>query len=229
MTKSRGLRKPRVDWKPEQIEAVRTRYPNEKTENIAKDIGADLGRVFRLAKRLGLSKTPEYLASPDACRLRRDSSCGAPYRYPKGHAPANKGKKSPGYAAGRMAETQFKKGNKPHTWRPIGTDRITKDGYLQVKLRDTGSTRHDYVPIHHLVWELHRGAIPPKHHIAFKDRDKTNITIENLELVSFRDMMKRNTLHNYPKEIAQLVQLRGVVQRKINRRQKDEQPDSTSK
>lgn len=220
MTKSRGIIK-RVQYTPEQIEAIRTRYPHERTNNIARDLGLTVNNVYQRAAALGLCKTPEYLASPDACRLKRDSSCGELYRYTKGHIPANKGTRRPGWSAGRMVDTQFKKGQKPHSWRPIGTERLSKEGYLQVKLRETGVSRHDYVAVHQLVWELHRGAIPAKHHVAFKDGDKTNITIENLELVSFADMMKRNTLHNYPKEIASVIQLRGTVQRQINRRQRN--------
>lgn len=221
MTKSRGILKPRVKYTPEQIEAIRTRYPNERTDKIARDLGLSISNVYQRAAALDLCKTPEYLASPDACRLRRDNPNSVAHRFPKGHVPANKGLLRPGWSAGRMTETQFKKGQKPHTWRPIGTERLSKEGYLQVKLRETGVSRHDYVAVHQLVWELHRGAIPEKHHVAFKDGDKTKITIDNLELVSFADMMKRNTLHNYPKEIASVIQLRGVVQRQINRRQRN--------
>jgi hypothetical protein len=39
MTRSRGINHLRAIWNDEQIEQVRTRYPHEKTENIACDIG----------------------------------------------------------------------------------------------------------------------------------------------------------------------------------------------
>ena len=227
MTKSRNIRMPRTVWTPEQEVILRTRYAHEKTEKIAVDLGIPLGRVYQKAARMELSKTEEYLASPDASRLRHGDEVGAACRFPKGHVPANKGKKgSP--SVGRMAETQFKKGNKPQTWKPIGTIRTSKEGYLQVKMADTGVTRRDYVCVHHLVWELHNGPIPDGHRITFRDGNKESIVPENLEPVSIADMMRRNTLHNYPKEIAQLIHLRGVINRKINRREKNERADSAT-
>ena len=217
MTKSRNINKPMAKWTPEKKAIVIARYPHEKTAKIAADIGMTEQQVFAFAKRpeINLNKTPEYLASADACRLRREDSPGIAYRFPKGHVPANKGLRRPGYSAGRMTETQFKKGQKPHTWRPVGTERLSKEGYLQIKLTDTGITRHDYVTIHLLVWELHRGSIPPKHHIAFKDGDKTHITIDNLECVSFAEMMRRNTIHNLPEQLKEVIQLKGSIKRRI--------------
>lgn len=212
MTKSRNIRK-RIDWTPEMIEAIRARYPHERTENIADDLGVSLARIYSKAAWMGLSKTPEYLASPDACRLRRGDNIGAAYRFPKGHVPINKGKKGVNHPG--MKATQFKKGQHPHTWKPIGTERLSKEGYLQIKLRDTGVTRRDYVPVHHLVWELHRGAIPEKHHVSFKDGDKTNIIIENLELVSWAEMMQRNTVHNLPEELKEVLRLKGSINRRV--------------
>jgi hypothetical protein len=226
MTKSRGILKPRIKYTDEQLAAIMARYPNERTDKIATDIGLTIEQVYRKAHGLGLAKSQEYLDSPEACRLRRGDNIGAQYRFKKGMVPPNKGIKGISYPG--MEATQFKKGQKSHTWKPIGTERRSKEGYLQVKISDTGVSRHDYVPVHLLVWQLHHGDIPAKHRVAFKDGNKANIVIENLELVSFGEMMKRNTVHNYPKEIAQLVLLRGAVQRKINRRQRDERDNTNS-
>lgn len=218
MTKSRGINKPRIAWIEPHIEEIRRRYPHEKTEKIAADLGRPLYSVYNKAHALGLKKSAEYLASPDAQRLRRGDNVGAAYRFPKGHVPANKGVKGISYPG--MEATQFKKGQHPHTWKPIGTERLSKEGYLQRKIADTGVTRRDYVAVHHLIWREAGRDIPEGYALSFKDGNKTNITLENLELVSRADLMKRNTCHNYPKEIAQLIQLRGAVQRQINKRSK---------
>ncbi len=62
-----------------------------------------------------------------------------------------------------------------------------------------------------------------RHHaVAFKDGNKQNIALDNLELVSRADLMKRNSYHNYGKEIAQLVQLKGAVTRQINKRERNQ-------
>ena len=116
-------------------------------------------------------------------------------------------------------ETQFKKGNKPHTWRPVGSYRKTEDGYLQCKVSDTGRSIKDYVNVHHLLWRAAGREIPVGYALCFRDGDKTNLTLENLELVSRRALMLRNSIHNAGKEIAYLQQLRGAIMRHINRRE----------
>jgi hypothetical protein len=226
MTKSRHIHSPRITLTDAQNAELRRRYPHERTENIARDLGVPLEKLYAKAGWMGLKKTPEYLASPDACRLRQGDEVGKAYRYPKGNVPANKGVKGISYPG--TEATQFKKGEKPHTWRPIGTERHSKEGYLQRKMTDTGVTRKDYVAVHHLVWREHHGDVPEGYRVTFKDRNKANIVIENLELVSIADMMRRNTLHNYPKELAEIIQLRGAVNRQINKRIKQNGNSNTS-
>ncbi|MFA6204424.1 MAG: HNH endonuclease signature motif containing protein [Gallionella sp.] len=225
MTKSRGILKPRVKYTPEQIEAISARYASEHTEKLALDIGLTREQVFKKAYSLGLKKSQEYLDSPDACRLRRGGHGGESYRFPKGHVPFNKGMKGvvhPGTEA-----TQFKKGHKPHTWKPIGSERIC-DGYLQRKMTETGYPPFDWRPVHILLWEEHNGPVPEGYVVMFKDKNKQNICIENLECISKGERLRRVSLHNYPKEVAQVMQLRGQVQRKINRRLKDERKNTTT-
>ena len=84
-------------------------------------------------------------------------------------------------------------------------------------MTDTGYTPRDYVAVHHLVWAEHYGPVPAGHAIVFRDGNKNNFNIENLECVSRAELMRRNTVHRYPKEIALAVQLRGALNRKLNR------------
>ena len=213
MTRSRGIRLPRVSWTAGQEATLRARYPHEKSEQIAADLGMPLHKVYRKAARFGLKKTSEYLASPDAQRLRRGDNVGAAYRYPKGHVPANKGVKGVCYEGCKV--TQFKPGQKPHTWTPIGTERLSKEGYLQRKMTDTGVTRRDYVAVHHLVWIEAGRDITQGFALSFKDGDKTNITLDNLELVSRADLMKRNSIHNLHEELKEVLKLKGALNRRI--------------
>lgn len=204
-------------WTDEEIEQLKMLYPDTKTATIAAELGCSIGRIYWKADDLGLKKSAEYLSGPDACRLRRGDNVGAEYRLKPGNTPWNKGQKFD--SGGRSHETRFQPGMKPHTWTPIGTERISKDGYLERKISDTGITRHDYVPVHRLVWVEHNGPIPTGHAIAFKDGDKTNVDPGNLECLTRAELMSRNTYHNYGKEIAALVQLRGAVTRQINKRE----------
>ncbi len=67
------------------------------------------------------------------------------------------------------------------------------------------------------------GTIPEKHVVTFKPGTRTNvedeITLDRLECISQRENMMRNTLHRYPKEIAHAIQMRGALNRRINREQ----------
>ncbi len=104
-------------------------------------------------------------------------------RFKKGHVPANKGTHPP--TVGRMAETQYKVGNLPHNTKPIGYERITKDGYIEVKVRMRPSPGNkNFVPKHRLVWEEAHGPIPKGYNIRFLDGDKLNCSLDNLALVN---------------------------------------------
>lgn len=112
-------------------------------------------------------------------------------RFPKGHVPANKGTHPP--TVGRMGETQFKKGRIPPNIKPIGYERITKDGYIEVKVKMRPSSpvcRDSFVLKHILVWEKENGPIPEGYTIIFLDRNKQNCSIENLALVSRAELLQ---------------------------------------
>ena len=106
-------------------------------------------------------------------------------RFKKGHIPKNKGTHPP--TRGRMAETQYKKGNLPHNTKPIGYERTTKDGYIEVKVKmrpSAPNTNDNFKQKHRLVWEKEYGPIPEGHVVIFLDGDKRNFEISNLALIS---------------------------------------------
>jgi len=222
--------KRRHPWSsPAELETLKRLYPNTPTTEIAALLGRRIEQVYNKASVLGLKKSAAYLASPAACRLRRGDNVGAACRFQKGHVPANKGLRRPGYAPGRMAETQFKKGRKSHTWKPIGTERINADGYLDRKISDTGYPPRDWRGVHILLWEENYGPIPRGYMVCFLNGDKRDIRLDNLMLLNWAERMRLNTYHNrYPKEIGRLIQLRGALVRQINRRMKDEKPNRRS-
>lgn len=205
------------EWTDPEIERLKILYPDTRTQTVADELGCAVSRIYCKASELGLKKSAEFMASPECGRLQPGKNVGASSQFQPGLIPWNKGKKFD--SGGRSVETRFKPGQMPHTWNPIGTERITRDGYLERKMTDTGITRRDYVPVHRLVWEAQHGKVPAGHAIAFVDGDKRNIEIGNLECISRAELMRRNTIHNYPKEIAELVQLRGALTRQINKRE----------
>lgn len=205
----------RSPYTPKELGIIRRDYADMPTAVIAKRLNRTLSSVYQAAYNMGLFKSETYLASPLACRLRRGDKVGAATRFKPGQAAHNKGLRRPGWGPGRMKSTQFAKGQMPHNWHPVGYERLTKEGYLQRKVADTGSTVDDYVEVHRLLWEEHKGPIPPGLVLVFKDRDKTNIVLENLECITRRELMDRNSVHRLPKELADLIQLNGALKRKL--------------
>jgi hypothetical protein len=220
VTKSRDINRPKHYWTARERQTLRRRYPHEKTSKLAESMGLRLWQVNNMAHKLGLKKTAKYLASVDACRLRRGDNVGAPYRFPKGHVPANKGLRRPGWSVGRMRETQFKKGQKPPNARfAIGDTRINTDGYIDRKISEDRVGASNWRALHRILWEETHGPVPPGHLVVFKDGNKLNCVLENLELITLADNLRRNSVwKKMPKELASIVMLRAKVQRQINKR-----------
>jgi len=208
-------------WTEAQLSKLRSLYPHKATAQVAKLLGHPLAGAYGMAQRLGLHKSAAYLASSAACRLRRGDNLGGAHRFGKGHVPANKGLRRPGYAPGRMAETQFKKGQRSRNCLPVGTVKGDGDGYLRIKVsavrNGNGGSDKAWEFIHRRVWEAAHGPIPKSHRIWWKDRDHANCALENLELLSGAEHMARTTIHNYPPELEHTIQLAGALKRRIRR------------
>lgn len=220
----------RKPWTVDEDQIVRQRFADEPTAAIAVALGRSVGSVYQRAYWLGLKKSAAYLASELACRLKTGDRRGAASRFTKGHVPANKGLRGrKGWAPGRMAEGQFKKGCRQgvaaKNWCPIGTIRTDAEGHTRIKVREArageayGFGNVKVWPLlNRYVWEQAHGPIPANHSVMFRDGNKANCAIENLELISRADLMKRNSVHNLPKPIAQAIQLLGALNRQIRKR-----------
>lgn len=123
-------------WTPAQDARLRAMYLSARMDEMEAVFGCSKYKIYNRAHRLGIRRPPEWLARPMSGRMRPGSELGKGHRYRRGHVPANKGTRRPGWAPGRMAETQFKTGSRPQTWARVGTEVMTYDGYLKIKVRD---------------------------------------------------------------------------------------------
>lgn len=134
----------------------------------------------------GTNYTKEHMKNYYA---RNNLNSGLTGYFDKGREPWNKGK--PKTWVGGEA-TQFKKGNIPPNRLPIGSERIdSKDGYIYVKIQD-GHLNNNWKQKHVLIWEQHNGPVPDGHVIIFGDGDKRNLDINNLILVSRKQLARLN-------------------------------------
>ncbi len=129
---------------------------------------------------------------------------GIDTRFKKGQESHNKGKKGLYYPG--CEKTWFKKGNIPENYRPIGSERINADGYIEIKTRNPNTW--DFK--HRVVWEKHNGKIPDKHVVVFLDSNQLNTSIENLKLISQQELLTMNR-HGLFSESADLTKVGATV------------------
>lgn len=184
-------------WSAASLRKLRRLYPNRTEAQLSNALKRSHAAIAGKAHKLGLRKSAAFMAR---CR------------FQKGHPSWNKG--THWTAGGRSALTRFRKGNRPQTWLPVGSERVNRDGTLERKVRNPGGWK----PVKDILWHASNGRIPRGHFVVHKDRDRANFALSNLELVNRAENMRRNTYHRYPKEIARLIQLRGALNRQINKR-----------
>lgn len=198
---------------------LRAHYADSRTEDLARVLARTVHSVYAKAHTMGLLKSAAFLASPEAGRITAGSRMGKDTRFQSGHTTWNKGMK--GLQIGGV-ETRFKKGHRAgkalENYQPVGATRINKDGILQVKVNDDMPLQRRWKAVHAVLWEEANGAIPAGHLVVFRNGNRHDIRLENLECITRAENMRRNNVHQLPKEVAQLVMLRGALVRKINAR-----------
>jgi len=194
-------------WTEEEIEQLRILYPKKITREIGEKLNKTNRQIYDKAQHLGLKKDQEFLMD-----YYRQNYKGYPAtQFRKGMTSWNKGTK--GVMIGGI-ETQFKKGQAPHNTKPIGY-RSLRDGYLVEK------TEQGFKFVHVLLWESVNGPVPKGLFVVFKDKNKANITLDNLELIDRHEHMRRNNIKNLPQELREVLSIKRSITRKINQLEKN--------
>lgn len=116
---------------------------------------------------------------------RRGYHTGRTGCFPKGNAPFNKGMK--GFYAPGSEKGWFKKGSLSGTAalrkKPIGFERLSKDGYLERKVHDGLPMQSRWRAVHLINWEAINGPVLPGHALKCLDGDRANVDPANWQLV----------------------------------------------
>ena len=110
---------------------------------------------------------------------RNNITSGIDGRFKKGQVPHNKGKKMSPEVYEKVKGTLFKKGHDMNA-RPIGSERIDKDGYTVLKVGYPNKWRLKHL----VIWESFYGKVPDNHVVIFLDGDIRNFDIDNLKLIT---------------------------------------------
>ena len=209
------VRKP---FTQEEIEQIRLLYPDHSTREIAQLMGRSERSVYGKAFLMGLRKTDEHIK-----HINSENIHGKAHQFSKGHIPANKGRKMSPERYERCCNTMFRKGHKPHNTRHDGAEsiRVNNNGHRYIYVR---IAEGKWIPKHIQIWTQANGPVPDGHNIIFRDGDTQNCSLENLECVSDAELMRRNTLHNLPEEVQELIHLKSRLTRAINETIKKQEP-----
>lgn len=187
----------RKNWTAKENELMELIYPHISTEEVANQLNRSIKSVYAQAWLLGISKSDEYTRSLKIKSGEQLKKVGVKTRFKKGSIPQNKGKKLSKEMYEKLKPTMFKQGHRPYNFQPIGHRRITKDGYIEVKVGE-----HDrFDLLHRFIWKVWVGPIPEGHIVSFKDGDKMNCDINNLHLMTQEQNMLNNSIQRYPDDI----------------------------
>lgn len=187
-------------------------YPHHTTKYIAELLGVSISKVYNTAWAANVKKSPEQLKKPESGRFIVPNVAA---QFKSGHTPHNKGKQMPQEIYQKVRGTMFKKGNKPYNTKPVGTInvRLDSDGrpYQYIKIKDS-----HWELLQRYVWTQAHGEIPLGSVVIFLDGNYLNCELNNLQVISRRENMARNTIQRYPAELQELMKLTSKLKNKTN-------------
>ena len=190
-------------------------YPHHSTKYISELLGVSISKVYNTAWAAKVKKSAEYLLTPESGRIIEPSVAN---QFKPGHTPHNKGKQLSVEIYEKVAPTMFKRGNKPHNTKPNGTINIRADKsgrlYQYIKIKDC-----QWELLQRHVWTQANGEIPAGSVVIFLDGNYLNCDISNLQVISRRENMARNTIQRYPAELQEVMKLTCKLKRKTNGKQ----------
>lgn len=110
-------------------------------------------------------------------------------QFKKGHIPHNKGKKMPKETFEKIQPTLFKKGHKVWNEREMLSERVGKDGYIEIKTDNLNEWKSKQV----YIWEkTHNEKVNKNEVVIFLDGNKRNFEPANLEKLTRAELCKLN-------------------------------------
>jgi hypothetical protein len=172
----------RRQYSDEQLAFLRENYPKMDCNRLA----------VAFNEEFGTDKTPDQIHG--TCTRYKIHS-GRDGRFGKGQKVWNDGLAGKGVC--RPNRGSFRKGDVPANTLPMYTERINKDGFVEIKVPVpnpyTGAkTRFMHKQV--WVWEQANGPVPEDHVIRFLDGDKTNCSPDNLGLFTRAESLEMTRL-----------------------------------
>lgn len=142
-------------------------------------------------------------------------------RFIKGQVSHNKGQKMSPEVYEKAKNTMFKKGNVPVNHRPVGSERINVDGYVEIKVEEPRKWRLKQ----RVVYEEYYGEkLTSNDVIIFLDGNKTNLSIDNLMKLNRSELVRYNQmqLHGDNPDLNMSAALLAKIKAKVGKQSKGE-------
>jgi len=169
-----------------QVEYIKEKYQNHNPKKVAELLNKTCNGSFTEAQIKSFVHN-------------HGINCDRTGHFEKGEQPWNKGTKG----VMKPNKTSFKKGDIPLNHRPVGSERITRDGYRAIKIAEPNKwellQRYNWAKVH--------GNENMPDNLRFKDNDKMNCDVSNLEPVSNQEHMVLNNMgfNQMPDEVKPVV------------------------
>lgn len=179
----RGVRKgERLTYTPEQIKFIKEGYREMDKHELTKFFNNHFGTDK------GVNQIEAFI---DNHKIRS----GRTGRFKKGHKSWNNGLAGTGVC--KPNSGCFKKGCVPGNTVPMYTERLNKEGFVEIKVPVTNpytKAKSRFMHKQVWIWEQANGPVPENHVIRFLDGDKTNCAIENLGLFTRAESLEMTRL-----------------------------------
>jgi hypothetical protein len=217
--RKRGFKKgERLTYTAEQIEFITEEYKRLNKRELTKAFN----------KRFGTNKRVSQIeAFIDNHKIR----CGRTGRFEKGNVPWTAGMAGKGVC--KPNSGSFKKGNVPANIVPMYTERINKDGFVEIKVpipNPYTSAETRFMHKHVWLWEQANGPVPEDHVIRFMDGDKTNCSLDNLGLFTRAESLEMTRLgfSEVDKDVKPTVAALGQLSARTKKAERELQGYSTA-
>lgn len=196
-------RKYNLQLTPAQVRSLKKNHGIKSGRKVARTVG----RLLDLEQEAWLRKICKGKTTVELCEAVREKygiiispksmkgyksnhgiNSGLTGYFPKGHVPANKGKKLTPEQYEKARPTMFKPGQKSINKKPIGSERLNVYGYIDIKIGEPNIWK----PKHRVLWEKEHGPIPANMVVVFADNNPQNLALDNLRLVSRAELLRLN-------------------------------------
>lgn len=210
------MRKNRHYTTDEDVAYIIEHYATMSAAEIAVARGMTKSTVVHIAHNNDLHKSREWIAERARQRSADPNHGGRATRFQVGRVSPNKGRKIEEWMSPEgivnSSRTRFKKGQPSRNIRPVGSERVNVEGYIEIKMADPNKWRQKQ----RVVWESANGPVPDGYVVSFKDGNKLNCELNNLVLTTKAENLQKVSLHNYPDDVREIIHMRAVLKRHIN-------------